>query len=407
MEPGKIAMTNFSEPERDVRAAAMRKPQAVMMISHTYPPVLGGTEIEVQRVAMGLMRRGHRTLVLCAGGAPMPRRGEWIDPMGVPVRILTSRSRGTLPALAFSLGVAWNLLWRRGRFRTVYFLMPGLHLALGLPVAGLLGYRIFMKFSGSNTIRPLLSSPAGRWELRFLRWLRVPVMLLNDGMVEEAECAGIPRSQTMFMPNPVDVGTFAPVSPREKSGIRERLGLPGDRFVIVYTGRLSPEKGLLDLLDGFTKAAKQHPLHLVFVGDGEQRAELEARVQKVDGLPPSVTFAGRVDSSAVPLWLQASDAFALVSPNEGFSCALSEAMATGLPAVVSDIPANRQLVADGVHGFTVKVGDTDAIARCFLQLRADPESRLRMAAAARDEIVGKYSMDRVVDLYEKLFEDEK
>lgn len=379
----------------------------MMMISHTYPPVLGGTEIEVQRVATGLMRRGHRTLVLCAGGAPMPKRGQWTDPMGIPVRILTSQSRGTLSALAFSLGVAWNLLWRRRRFRTVYFLMPGLHLAVGLPVAGLLGYRIFMKFSGSNTIRPLLHSRAGRWELRCLRRLRVPVMLLNDGMVEEAEFAGIPRSQTMFMPNPVDVEIFAPVSPEEKARIRERLGLPPDRFVIVYTGRLSPEKGLLDLLDGFAKAAKEHPLHLVFVGDGEQRTELEARVQAIDGLSTRVTFAGRVDSITVPLWLQASNAFALVSPNEGFSCALSEAMAAGLPAVVSDIPANRQLVADGVHGFTVTVGDTDAIARCFLRLLADPEACLRMAAAARGEIVRKYSTDRVVDLYEKLFEDEK
>lgn len=337
----------------------------------------------------------------------MPKRGDWTDPMGVPVRILTAQSRGTLPALRFSLGVVWNLIRRRRRYRVVYFLMPGLHLAAGLPVAALLGYRIFMKFSGSNTIWPLLRSRAGRWELRFLRWLRVPVMLLNDGMVEEAEAAGIPRAQTMFMPNPVDVGVFAPVSPERKALLREQLRLPSNDFVVIYTGRLSSEKGLLDLLDGFAKAAKHPGIHLVLVGDGAQRAELETRAQAVEGLPARVTFAGRVDSSAVPSWLQAADAFALVSPNEGFSCALSEAMAAGLPSVVSDIPANRQLVSDGVHGFTTAVGDTDAIARCFLQLLSDAETRQRMAAAARDEIARKYSTDRVVDLYEKLFEDAK
>lgn len=400
-------MMNHGTIATKMQSAAFPKPQAVIMISHTYPPVLGGTEIEVQRVAKGLMRRGHRTLVLCAGGAPMPKRGGWTDPMGIPVRILTSQSEGAPPALAFSMGVVWNLLRQRRSYRTVYFLMPGLHLAVGLPVAALLGYRVFMKFSGSNTIRPLLHSRAGRWELRFLRWLRVPVMLLNEGMVEEAEAAGIPRSQTTFMPNPVDVDVFAPVNTEEKTRIRERLQLPADGFLVIYTGRLSAEKGLLDLVDGFAKAARRPGIHLVLVGDGGQRAELEARVQGIEGLASRVTFAGRVESGAVPLWLQAADAFTLVSPNEGFSCALSEAMAAGLPSVVSDIPANRQLVADGVHGYTTAVGDTEAIADRFLRLQADMELRRRMGAAAREEIVGKYSTDRVVDRYEKLFEGSK
>ena len=400
-------MTKHEVQAIDAQSVSQPERQSVLMISHTYPPVLGGTEIEVQRVAKGLMRRGHRVMVLCAGGAPMPKRGAWTDPLGIPVQILTSHGYGTFPALLFSLGVVWNLFRRRRQFRTVYFLMPGLHLAAGLPMAAMLGYRIFMKFSGSNTIRPLLRSRAGRWELRFLRWLKVPVMLLNDGMVEEAESAGIPRSQTMFMPNPVDVDLFAPVSPEEREGIRERLRLPLNDFVIIYTGRLSPEKGLLDLMDGFAKSARECGIHLVLLGDGEQRSELEARATAVDGLASRVTFAGRVDSSVVPLWLQASDAFALVSPNEGFSCALSEAMATGLPSVVSDIPANRQLVEDGVHGFTVNVGDTDSIARRFLQLSTDPAACQRMAAAARNEIVRKYSMGSVVSLYEKLFDDEK
>lgn len=335
----------------------------------------------------------------------MPKRGPWTDPMGVPVRILTSESRGTLPAIQFSFGVLWHLLRNRRRFRIVYFLMPGLHLAGGLPAAALLGYRIFMKFSGSNTIRPLRQSRAGRWELRFLRWLRVPVMLLNEGMVEEAESAGIPRGQTLFMPNPVDIEVFSPVAADTKAQLRRQLQLPADDFVIVYSGRLSAEKGLTDLLDGFAKAAAQPGMRLVLVGDGAQRKELEARVAAQPDLAGRVTFTGRVTPDTVPLWLRAADAFALVSPNEGFSCALSEAMATGLPSVVSDIPANTQLVQDGIHGFTAGVGDIDGIARALTRLREDQEARQRMSIAARQEIVTKYSTDCVVDIYERLFRD--
>lgn len=383
----------------------MPKPHSVIMISHTYPPVLGGTEIEVQRIAQGLMARGHRVLVLCAGGGPMPERGRWIDPMGVQVGILTSQCEGRLPAVMFSLGVLWNLFVHWRRFGIVYFLMPGLHLVAGIPAAALLGYRQYMKFSGSNTIRPLSRSSAGRWELWWLRRLRVPVMLLNDGMVDEAEEAGIPRSQTVFMPNPVDVNLFAPLALAERASLRERLQIPSTVFAIVYTGRLSKEKGLLDLLDGLAKTPAGAPLKLFLVGDGPQRGDLEARASSVEGLRGRVVFVGRVDPGAVPMWLQASDAFALVSPNEGFSCALAEAMATGLPSVVSNIPANTQLVKDGVHGFTADVGDSSAIANAFCRLREESETRARMAVAARDEIVRKYSMDQVVGRYERFFDD--
>ncbi|MCZ2156497.1 MAG: glycosyltransferase family 4 protein [Bryobacterales bacterium] len=377
------------------------------MISHTYFPVLGGTEIEMQRIGSELIRRGHRVMVLCAGGGPMPPRGKWVDPKGIDVRILTSQSQGTGPAIQFSLGVLWHLIryWRQ--FQIAYFLMPGLHLVGGLPLARLLGYRVFMKFSGSNEIPLLTLSPAGRWELHCLRRLRIPLMLLNDGMVEEAASVGIPREQTLFMPNPVDVETFSPATPEQRAALRRELKLADEEFVAIYTGRLSSEKGLMDLLDGFAKAATEPGLRLVLLGDGPYRGELEARVAAQPELARSVTFAGRVPPEMVPLWLQAADAFALVSPSEGFSCALSEAMAAGLPSVVSDIPANAQLVSNDVHGITVGVGDHEAIAKGFLRLSHDAAARQRMGNAAREEIVRHYSLGCVVDVYEKLFRGER
>ncbi len=384
-----------------------RKRSRIVVVSSTYPPVVGGAEMDVQRVASALIRRGYQVEVLCQGGPQMPKLNYWIDSAGVPVRILTSESQTRSGHIQFALRVASFLFLRRRTYDIVYFSMQGLHLAAGLPVARILKKPITMKVHGSTVIPLMARSRIGRLELRWLRAWAYAVMLLNDEMRQEALDHGLLESQLLFMPNPVDVDVFAPVAPEEKAISRERLQLPADDFVIIYTGRLSSEKGLLDLLNGFAKAAERPGLHLVLVGDGAQRAELEARVQAVEGLSSRVTFAGRVDSSAVPLWLQASDAFALVSPNEGFSCALSEAMAVGLPAVVSDIPANSQLVQDGVQGFTVDVGDTDAIARCFRQLSEDPETRHEMSIAARDEIVQKYSLDRVVDRYEKLFDVSK
>ena len=110
-------------------------PVSLILVSHSYPPVLGGSEIEAQRVCAALIRRGHRVTVLCAGGPPMPDRAQWLDPAGIPVRIFARRSSGRLRDYAFALGVAWTLITERRNYQLVYFLMQGVHVAAGLPVA--------------------------------------------------------------------------------------------------------------------------------------------------------------------------------------------------------------------------------------------------------------------------------
>ena len=105
------------------------KPLSLLLISDSYPPVMGGSEVEAQRIASAMIRRGHRVQVLCAGGPPMPAVREWVDPAGVPVRILTRRSRGRWKDLFFAMEVAWALWRDRNRYDVVYFLMQGLHLA--------------------------------------------------------------------------------------------------------------------------------------------------------------------------------------------------------------------------------------------------------------------------------------
>ena len=170
-------------------------------------------------------------------------------------------------------------------------------------------------------------------------------------------------------------------------------------------GRLSHEKGLVPLLRGFAHAARTAPESLLLlVGDGPQRSELETLARELDLGAANIRFAGRVDSKEVPSWLRVSDVFALVSPNEGFSCALVEAMACGLASVVSAIPANLQLIDEGIHGLTVPFGDENAIGVALLQLMSNPDFCRQMGAAARERVVENYSTARVVERYEKLFE---
>jgi len=381
-------------------------PVSLLLISDTYPPVVGGSEIEAQRVASALIKRGHHVQVLCAGGPPMPAVRDWIDPAGVPVRILTRRSRGRAKDFVFALEVAWAIWSGRQRYDVIYFLMQGLHLAAGLPVARWLGKPIVMKFGGSGVIPLMRSSRAGRVELDWLRRWAARLMVLNDAMIEEGIADGFAREQFTWMPNPVDVSEFRPAQPGETAAWREQHRIPLQACVTVYVGRLSSEKGLPGLVRGFAQAARRSPdAILVLVGDGAQRGELEALAGQLGLGPDQIRFIGRVNITEVPYWLRSSDIFALTSPSEGFSCALLEAMAAGLASLVSDIPANRQLIDPGIHGLTVPFGDESSIGEALLRLSADPEARQRMGEAARNRVVQNYSTSRVMERYETLLSE--
>lgn len=378
---------------------------SILLICDTYPPVIGGSEIEAQRVSAELIRRGHRVLVLTSGGAPMPDVRDWVDPQGVPVRILTRSSEGLTKHRVFAARVAMELWRERRNYQIVYFLMQGLHLAAGLPVARALGKPIVMKFGGSGVIPLMRRTFIGRLELNWLGKWASRLMVLNDGMMREAADYGYAPEQMLWMPNPVDTGEFRPGTAVEIGELRRRFGIAPDALVVIYAGRLAAEKGLPQLLRGFAAAAREIPrAMLLLVGDGALRSELEALASELGLAPGRVRFVGRVDSADVPLWLRASDLFALTSPSEGFPCALLEAMSAGLASVVTRIPANEQLVDDSVHGLTVPVGDEAAIARGFGALLCDAPLRHRMGSAARDRIVANFSSAKVAERYEELFE---
>ncbi len=206
------------------------------------------------------------------------------------------------------------------------------------------------------------------------------------------------------MPNPVDTEQFQPGQPDQIARLRASLGIPPEALVAIYVGRLSHEKGLMELLRGFALVALEEPrAMLVLVGDGPMRNELETNAASLGLGPSQVFFSGRVEMSKVPQWLQAGDVFTLMSPNEGFSCALAEAMSAGLASVVSRIPANVQLIDDGIHGLLPPVGDDSALASALLSLFRDPALRVRMGQAARQRVVDNYSPGHVAERYEALF----
>ena len=384
---------------------AVVQPASLLLICWSYPPVIGGSELEAQRVCSALIRRGYRITVVCAGGDPMPAVRDWIDPEGVPVRIYASRWNGALKDIVFAARVAGMLLWERRNYQLVYFLMQGLHLATGLPVSRLLNKSILLKVSGSGIIPLMARSFIGRLELRWLRKWAYRVMVLNDGMHQEAIQQNFKDGQLYWMPNPVDTGEFAPCGGEDRRRLRSLVGIPAEVPMVVFVGRLAPEKALPSLLDAFVEIVRRIPeALLVLIGDGPERAALEQQTARL-GLSKNIRFQGRVEPANIPSWLQIADVFALVSILEGFACSLVEAMSVGLPSVVSDIAANRQLIDAGQHGFLASVQDANAIASAAIRLLEDSALRASMGQSARQRVIDHYSTGKIADRYEALISE--
>ena len=140
---------------------------------------------------------------------------------------------------------------------------------------------------------------------------------------------------------------------------------------------------------------------LLLVGDGPEREKLEKLVRDL-GLDEVVAMPGM--QKDVRPWLDCMDVFCLTSITEGTSITLLEAGACGIPAVVTDVGGNREVVEDGETGIVVPSGDEEGIAAAIAKLEGDEALRCRMGEAAGERVAERYSVEQMVEQYAALYE---
>lgn len=359
--------------------------------------------MEAQRVSTELQNRGHWVKVVSSGGGPMPKVTNWVDPFGVPVKLLAGSWPARLRGYAFALGVAWTLFKERKNYEIAYFLMQGLHVVTGLPVARLLNKKIVMKFSCSGQVIQMNSSWVGRLEVWLLRRWASSILILNPGMEEEAREVGFDPARIGWMPNPIDTNEFSPCTPEERARLRNELGVEPDTPLVVFVGRLDHQKKIPWLLGSFARVVQEQPRAVLAVlGDGPLREEV-MQLSRSLHLDNNVVFTGRLSAEGVLKWLRAGDVYTLISAVEGLPCSLIEAMSVGIAPVVSNIPAHTQIVEHETHGLITELGNEDSVAQGLLRLLHDEPLRSRLGAAARRRILQQYSTPEVGNCYEQLF----
>ncbi|MFN3712169.1 MAG: glycosyltransferase [Alcanivoracaceae bacterium] len=193
------------------------------------------------------------------------------------------------------------------------------------------------------------------------------------------------------------------LQPHPAGALRSLLSLPENARIIITVGRLNPAKNHPLLVRAFLTLAEQQPdLHLVIIGDGAGMATLQ-QLRAGSDVPARIHLAGaRRDVADL---LVDADLFVLSSITEGFSIALLEAAAAGIPVIATDVGGNREIVVDGESGRLVPSANDAALVESMGAMLASPERAAIMAKRLHQWVHSHATVASMADAYERLYEE--
>lgn len=343
--------------------------------------------------SLELARRGHDVTVFT-----LDHGTSGTDPR--EFRVVRLRT----PLLSGDGGVVPHLFHNLKGFDAVHLHYPfyggGEYVALASRVRGT-GYFVtyHMDVYGNTLFRRAAIAAyepvAGRWILRgAARIGAVSLPHLRSTRVAEL----LDWNRVVEVPNGVDTERFCPG--RKDPALVGRYRLEG-KTVVLFVGNLQPFKRL-DLLIEAVAGIGDPSIVLLVVGGGYGEPEYRAQTRRL-GVENQVIFAGpKSPYTDLPDHYRLGDMLVLPSTHsESFGLVVLEAMASGIPAIVSSLPGPSSLVEDGADGFVADSGDVEDLKRKILMLAGDAEGRRRMGDRAREKAAGRYGWDRAGAILEK------
>lgn len=254
-----------------------------------------------------------------------------------------------------------------------------------LAAAKLCGARVVLQKHGGSLAQFCGTGLFARFVRATLR-LADAIVVLSQAELREFR-AFVPGQRVALVPNGIDAAPYA--------GCARAPADPAAPLRLAYVGRLAPGKGLAECLEALALArARGVAAHLVVAGSGPEEARLRAQARAL-GLDALVRFAGPARGEDKIRLLCEADVLLLPSYSEGLPYALLEGMAAGAVPVATPVGAIPDVVAEGVHGRLVPVGDAAALARAIVALDGDRDALARMSRACRGRVGAAYSLERL------------
>jgi GalNAc-alpha-(1->4)-GalNAc-alpha-(1->3)-diNAcBac-PP-undecaprenol alpha-1,4-N-acetyl-D-galactosaminyltransferase len=350
----------------------------------------GGAERVLVLLAQGFLQRNHSVSVLTMSNDDTD---FYSLPTGVKRIALNLRYKSTTP-----LHALWNTIVRLIRLRqAIQSTQPDVVISF-MPQMSILTMLALFRTNYAVIATQHSSArmfPCGQpWEL--LRHVTYPRLqkLVSVSQDVDDEFNWLPNGKRAVIYNP-----FLPIKQTQVQSDRLNNVDPNKKWIVAM-GRLIHAKGFDLLLAAFQKIADRYPdWQLLILGEGELKLELENLRDRLH-LSDRVVFTGAI-SNPFPL-LQCAKLFVLPSRTEGFPMALGEALACGLPVISTNCSSGiQELMRDGIDGIIVPKQDVGALAAAMDRLISDEAERNRLAIRA-PEVVERFSLDKILDLWETL-----
>lgn len=368
---------------------------------------VGGAEQHLLRVTRELVRRGWcpEVFALSTGGTLTQ---EFSD-AGVPIhgaqlpvwikRILRAERVVAWASLLLSMLSLLILYWRM-RPQVTHFFLPAAYIVGGLtslvapPMLRVMSRRSLNNYQSKHQLFT-------RIEL----WLHRRMDLVagnSKAVIRQLLEEGVPSDRLRLIYNGLDLASFKAI--RSRADVRADLNVPENALMFVMIANLIPYKGHSDLINAIEFIADQLECEWVCVCVGRNDGILDSLIRQADsaGIKSRFRFAGsRTDVADI---LSAADIGILCSHQEGFSNAVIEGMAAGLPMVVTDVGGNSEAVLDGLTGYVVAPREPARLGNALLSLASDEIKRKQFGAEGRSRIQKMFSLDACIDRYMELYQ---
>jgi glycosyltransferase involved in cell wall biosynthesis len=253
-----------------------------------------------------------------------------------------------------------------------------------------------------------------------LRSVRLGILARMDRFIyistplgDSCRRTGLPAGKLCHIPQGVDTQRFCPVDGNAKRAVRSRLGLPADKKIVTFVGSVIHRKGVDVLIDAWESVQRQCPdAELILVGPcdfgsedydaSSSNAFVDAIRGQISQRALNVRLVGR--SSEVESFLQGCDVFVLPSRKEGFPNVIIEAMACGVPVVVTQMDgASRDSVTPGETG--IIVSSCEELASALIEVLNNDERRRKLGTNARSDVLRRFALAQIADKYMAIYDE--
>jgi glycosyltransferase involved in cell wall biosynthesis len=369
---------------------------------------IGGAEQHITQIAVFLKKQGINPefFILKPGGALSIRLLNADIPIHYTSYLgsfsILSRNRSKANTLLHALSQIWGMMkiMRSNNYDCIHFFLPTAYILGG--IAALLSFKGPKVMSRRSLNDYQKTHPISFMVEKFLHPKMNKICANSLAISRQLLEEGVSKKKISLIYNGIDLSLFD----RKIDGddVRKNLGIQQNSFVIIVVANLIPYKGHQDLLEAFNLIKDSLPSSWVclFAGrDDGIGAELK-RMAKKFNISTNIKFLG--SRKDIPQLLGASDLSILPSHQEGFSNAILEAMAGGLPVIATDVGGNSEAILYGKTGLLVPAKNPEKLASAIISL-LDPIKRTEYGLEGKKRVSNLFSMSKIAQSYVSLYKD--